>query len=133
MKLLEETLYKVLEQRLHSWADWYSRGNKAAIGYPPVSIMYWACYQTAKEKARRQAPSLPNHVEAEQVEQQVYELAQNCPLLAKALRCQYFTLGTLQYKAEQLQLSISQFKHYVDMAKIWIAARLSSSKQHKLS
>lgn len=74
MKFLEGTLYRVLEQRLQSWADWYSRSNHA-LGYPPVSIMYWACYQTAKQKARREAPRLPNHEEAEQVEQQVSELA----------------------------------------------------------
>ncbi len=128
INFLESKLTIALEQRLQIWADWFSHGNRLALGYPPVSITYWACYQMPKQKVGKQISALPAHAEAEGIEQQVYELALSSPLLAKALRCQYFTLGTLRYKAEQLHLTTSQFKLYVDMAKVWLAARLASSK-----
>ncbi len=68
INFLESKLTIALEQRLQIWADWFSHGNRIALGYPPVSITYWACYQMPKQKVGKQISALPAHAEAEGIE-----------------------------------------------------------------
>ena len=124
MSTLAPKIELYLEQRLRVWADWYSQGNSYRLGYPPVSITYFACYQQTATKMRNQPRVLPSHQDAEEIDDIVREMVKCCPILAKVLRCQYFTLGTLRQKAEKMQLSQTQFRSYVEMSKLWLAGRL---------
>lgn len=124
MSVLAPKVEIYLEQRLNTWADWYSHGNNYRLSYPPVSMTYYACYQQPAVKKRNQSNILPSNQDAEEIDDMVREMVKCCPILADVLRCQYFTIGTLRQKAEKMQLSHTQFRNYIEMSKAWLAGRL---------
>lgn len=71
---------------------------------------------------------LSTSVKAEAIEKLIAEMAQYHPAMAAALRCHYFTRGSLREKARQLQLSYSQYRHLLELAHQWLIGRLSSEK-----
>ena len=64
---------------------------------------------------------MPYDEDAEEIEQCVKKMAQQKPKTAEALRIQYLYRGTLHQKAKKINMSDTQFKVYVQMAKQWIA------------
>ena len=115
-----------VEQRLIEWADWYLRRDDHGLGYPKKSIeaqlmelggfiiKTTGCYYP------------PSHASAEEIELHLLALAKQNRQLADTLRGAYLLVGTSRQKAKRLQLSYTQFKVYLAMAKQWLAGRLSS-------
>lgn len=117
-------ILQYIERRLEEWADWYSRGNNYGLGYPSCSILYRLMKEGHIIRSSGPKP-LPTNEAAEEIESLIKIMAQQNQTMALALRCQYFTQGSLRQKAKQLNMSHTQFKHYVDMAHQWLAGRLS--------
>ncbi len=113
-----------VKARCAQWADWYSRGNFYGLGYPPCSLEY----RLLKEGCIRHTQSaqvLPTHEGAEEIEALVTAMSKQNRVMALALRCHYFTTGSLRRQAQRVNLSHTHFKHIVDMAHQWLAGRLS--------
>ncbi len=124
MSILAPNINAYLEERLYHWAEWYSCGNRFGVGYPPISITFWACYQIAKTTSRGQPAPLPSDPDAEEIQQWVERMVEHSRRLVEALYCHYFTLGTLRDKAQRIGLSHTQYRQDLEMAKVWLAGRL---------
>lgn len=129
MKISESSIDDYVNYRLEQWVDWYLRGNQYGLGYPKKSIAARLMEEGGVLINSTANYSPPTHAAAEEVEMMVKDLAKQNPKIALALRVQYFNVGTAQSKARQAGLSYSQFKVHLDMAKQWIAGRLSA-KMH---
>jgi hypothetical protein len=125
-----EQWIKIVEDRLHWWAEWYSRGNLCGLGYPPCSLEYrMMCEGTiVRSTGPRQ---LAINQDAEEIESLICEMSQYHSIMAKVLRSYYFSQGGLREKSKKMNLSHSHYKHYVDLAHQWMIGRLSSDKKQK--
>lgn len=122
---------KYLEERLHQWAEWYSRGNFCGLGYPPYSLEYRIMREGTV--VRSTGPrSFPANEAAEEIEALVCEMAQHNRNMALALRCHYFSQGGLRTKSRKLNMSHSHYKYYVDMAHQWLSGRMSNMARRPL-
>jgi hypothetical protein len=122
--MMSDTFIRYLEERLHQWADWYSRGNFYGLGYPSCSMEYRMMTEGVVTRNTRPKP-LPSNEAAEEIEKLVKEMTEYNQTMANALRWQYFLPGSLRSKAAKLDISHSHFKRYVDMAHQWLAGRLT--------
>ncbi len=114
-----------VQRRLQEWAEWFSRGNFYGLGYPSCSIEYRLMREGSITKHSGSRP-LPCNTEAEEIEKLVKELSEQNNNLAIALRCFYFTNGSLRVKAKNVAISHVYLKYYVDMAHQWLMGRLSA-------
>jgi hypothetical protein len=118
-----------VECRLEEWADWYSRGCDLGLGYPRQSTIAGLLdNQGVLTKAQGRKP-LPTHERSEEIEAFIIELVQQNSRIAKALCQFYLGKGSMTQKARVLGISYAYFKMHVDMAKQWLAGRLTS--QHR--
>ncbi|MDX1901871.1 MAG: antiterminator Q family protein [Gammaproteobacteria bacterium] len=124
---MNEPFVKYVEERLQQWAEWYSRGNLFGLGYPSCSLEYRLMTEGIIVKTTG-AKTLSSNEEAEEIEALVREMAHQNEKIALALRCQYFSCGTLRVKAKKLHISHNQFKYYVDLGHQWLAGRLSAKR-----
>lgn len=123
---MNKNLLNYLETRLHQWAEWYSKKDLQALGYPSTSHEYHFLRVGVVTKNHEPQP-LPYNEEAEEIEAFVREMAEQTPNIASALRYHYFTTGSLRVKAKKLHMSHTQFKHFIDMAHYWLAGRLNKN------
>jgi hypothetical protein len=114
-----------VERRLDHWAKWYSSGNSYGLGYPSEKIEYVLMTVGIMVKSTAAKP-VPSDEEAEEIEALVTEMAIQNDKIASALRSQYYGNGLLADRAKKLGISYPQFKIYVDMARQWLAGRLSA-------
>ncbi len=119
------SLLKYLEERLYQWAEWYSSGNCYGLGYPSRSLEYRLLHEGTLSRNPFYKP-MPSNEKAEEIEHWVKEMGQQNNLMASALRCHYFSAGSLRIKSKNLNISHTQFKYYVDMAHQWLAGRISA-------
>lgn len=124
---MNKNIHDHIEHKLEQWASWYIRAGDSGLGYPSKSmearIMEQDIYcRTAGPKY------LPSNETAEEVEALITEMFKQTPKIALALREEYFSRDTLPQKAKNIGISRSQFKVCVDMAKQWLAGRLSSGR-----
>ena len=121
-----------LEHRLEEWADWVVRIDTNCMGYPR---------KTLEARLRDEGGVLisgtgfycpPGNERAEEIERFVGDLYQQNKLLAIALRVYYLDeKSTLGHKAKKAGVSLAQYKIYLNMAKMWLAGRLSGSQEFK--
>jgi hypothetical protein len=128
---MDEKFIKYVDQRLDQWAAWYSSGNSYGLGYPRRSMEH--VLMTEGIVSRSNTPKfLPCNEDAEEIEALVVEMAKQNKKMALILRYYYFEPGALRIKAENFSANYSsiswkKFKDYVDMARQWMAGRLSAS------
>ncbi len=114
-----------IEERLHQWAEWFSRGNLVGIGYPNRSIEHRIWREGGLLiKATGEKPSPVNEA-AEEIEKLIKEMSMQSEILAAVIRCHYFSQGSLRIKSKRVGISHTQFKHYVDMAHWWLVGRIN--------
>ena len=75
----------------------------------------------------RNQPVLLSNPDAEEIEKQICILAKQTKMLADALRVYYLTVGTMEQKAKKINTSYTQLKVHLNMAKQWLAGRLTQS------
>lgn len=126
MKISDSSMQDYVHYRLDQWADWYLRGNQYGLGYPKKNIMARLIDEGGILIKGTSHHSPSTNVQAEEIEMIVKSLAKQSQKLAEALRVQYFEQGTVPFKAKRMGLSYTQFKVHVDMAKQWVAGRLSA-------
>jgi hypothetical protein len=120
-----ETMQKV-EDRLIEWAEWASHGNWFGVGYSQCSVVYRL--MTTGMLIKSTAPYIePNNEEAEEMEALICELQNQNNDLANALRIHYLMSGSLRYKAKKFSISRDRLTYHLDMARQWLAGRLSAS------
>lgn len=112
-----------LEMRLNQWAEWFSRDNQY-LSYPSCSIEYRLMKNgiIVPSTAPKQ---IPCNEEAEEIEALVKEMAEYNNEMALALRLRYFEKGMVKKRHAALNVSYSQFRFYISMARQWLAGRLS--------
>ncbi|MCE3238127.1 MAG: hypothetical protein K0R24_1108 [Gammaproteobacteria bacterium] len=115
-----------LDNRLEEWADWLIRYNHHGLGYPSKTI---------EARLRDEGGVLisgtgihypPSNERAEEMERLVVELDAHNKQLATVLRVYYLDPGLIKHKAKKANVSFSQFKVCVKMAKTWLSGRLSA-------
>lgn len=109
--------------RLDQWADWYLRNGGFGLGYPKKSVEGKLIDNGGV--LIKSTPYLACNASAEEIEHLVVELTKQNERLAQVLREQYFGLGTMPRKAKRLGFSYAYFRTQLDMAKQWMAGRLS--------
>jgi hypothetical protein len=119
-----------LDQRLIEWADWYLRQNDHGLGYPKKSIEARLMELGGFLIKMTGHYYPPSHTNAEEIEDYIRELAKQNRILADTLRSAYLGIGTGRQKAKRMQLSYTQFKVYLGMAKQWLAGRFSVGKHY---
>lgn len=129
---MNEKYIKYVEQRLDDWAAWFSSGNSYGLGYPRRTIEHVLMTEGIVSKTTKPQP-LPCNEEAEEIEALVVEMEKQNNKMAYILRHHYFEPGALRAKAhsyskQHAEVSYRKFKEYVDMAKQWLAGRLSASR-----
>lgn len=122
-----------IDCRLDEWANWYLQYGDFGLGYPRRSIEGRLMDEGGVLIKSTASRDLLCNAEAEEIEKMVLELNQQNSRLAKVLRENYFGFGTCKSKAERLAMSYSSFKTHLDMAKQWLAGRLSTSYQQSFS
>jgi hypothetical protein len=122
----EEDFMMYVERRLTQWSKWYSSGNYYGLGFHSESIEYVLMTVGIMIKSTGPKPA-PCNEKAEEIEMLVTEMACQNKKIAMALRSQYFGRGMLTERAKRLGVSYPQFKIYVDMARQWLAGRLSAN------
>jgi hypothetical protein len=115
-----------VEDRLNEWAAWVSHGNWYGLGYSPCSVLYRLMTEGILTKTT--APKmLPCNENAEEIEALIYEMWKQDQALAEALRINYLTQGSLRYKAKKFSINRDRLAYHLDMARQWLAGRLSAS------
>jgi hypothetical protein len=127
---MDDKFIEYVDQRLDQWATWYSSGNSYGLGYPQRSMEHVLMTEGVVSKAAT-PKYLPCNEEAEEIEALVVEMAKQNKKMAFILRYYYFEPGALRAKAENFSadhssISWKKFKDYVDMARQWMAGRLSA-------
>jgi hypothetical protein len=115
-----------VEQRLEHWAKWFSVNNAPGLGFHSytreyVLITLGTMVQTSTIKP------LPYDEDAEEIEDIVSDMAKYNEKMAKMLCTQYIGKGTVSERAKKLGISYARFRSYVDMARQWVAAKLSTT------
>lgn len=128
---MSEKFLDYVEYRLQQWAEWFSRGNCYGIGYPSSSIEHRLMREGTLTRNKYAKQVLICHEDAEEIEKLVKEMASYNNRMSTVLRCHYFSNGGLRDKAKQLEISHTQFKYYVDMAKQWLSGRLVTNENIK--
>ena len=114
-----------LDERIEEWADWVVRLDNHGLGYP---------HRTLEARLRDEGGVLisgtgyycpPGNERAEEIERFIAELHKRNEELAIALRVYYLETGFTKHKAKKIKLSVTQFKIYVRMARMWLAGKLS--------
>ncbi len=118
---------KYVEYRLEHWADWNKRKNDNGLGYPKESTIYRMMHIGCLSKDQHIPQTFSIPAEVDEIEQLIKQMWEQNKRIADALR--KFYLGdekNIRMKASALELSVTQFKVHVDMAKYWLAGRLSA-------
>ncbi len=121
----DDNFMNYLEQRLEHWARWYSKGNYSGLGYHSETIEYVLMTVGVVIKSTAIQP-VPCDEEAEEIEALVREMTKHNEKMAMMLRIHYFGSGLVSERAEKLGMSYGRFRVYVDMARQWLAGRLSA-------
>lgn len=124
----ERKAFKMLdyvEYRLNEWADWYSRGCYAGIGYPNKSTLALLREYQGVVIRMPGAKPLPTHEQAEEMEGLIKELVLQNERLASVLRENYLGVGTATRKAQKIGISYAHYKVQLDMGRQWLAGRLT--------
>ncbi|MCD6040302.1 MAG: hypothetical protein K0S27_1702 [Gammaproteobacteria bacterium] len=118
-----------VEKRLEHWAKWFKGGNHPGLGFRSETIEYVLMTVGIMIKSTGVKP-LPFDEDAEEIEALVTEMASYNSKIAAALRIYYFDRRKSRDRAYAIQLSATQFNHYVNMAKQWLAGRLSGYRNN---
>jgi hypothetical protein len=127
---MNEEFIHYVDRRLDEWANWYSKGNSYGLGYPQRSMEY--ILMTEGSLIKYSVPQhLPCNEDAEEIEMLICEMAKQNKTMAYILRYHYFSTGALRGKAKNFSsdytsISYRKFKEYVDLARQWLAGRLSA-------
>jgi DNA-directed RNA polymerase specialized sigma subunit len=114
-----------LELRLNEWAEWLSSGNTLGIGYPKQSIISLIREGVViSRKNNNNCSVLEVNEQVEEIEKLISEMSDYKPIMAKCLRMYYLDNLSLRSNAKKLEISYSQFKLNVLMAKQWLVGRL---------
>lgn len=120
-----ENFTAYVEKRLEHWARWFTSSHHYGLGFHSETIEYILMTVGALIKSTGVKP-LPVDEDAEEIEALVREMAEHNSKMATALRIHYFDRKKSRDRADSLQISASQFKICVNMAKQWLAGRLSA-------
>lgn len=128
--LKDEKFMKYVDARLDQWAAWYSTGNSYGLGYPRRSMEHLLMTEAVMSKSVT-SKYLPCNEDAEEIEALVVEMENQNKKMASILRHYYFEPGTLRsqakkFSSDNFSISWKKFKDYVDMARCWLAGRLSA-------
>lgn len=122
------TFEEYVEFRLQEWADWF-RGGKLGKGYPSESsINLFRNGVVINNNKYQRHHFLPVNEAAEEIEKIIVALVRFDNKIAAALKKYYLgTECTTLLKAKALGLSETTFKKYVEMAKVWVSAKLAET------
>jgi hypothetical protein len=126
----EEEFMAYVERRLDHWAKWFNSSNHYGLGFRSETIEHVLMTVGIMIKSTDIKP-LPSDEEAEEIEQLVREMACHNSKMADALRIHYFDRKKARDRSPAMQISASQFRNYVSMAKQWLAGRLSACGRNK--
>lgn len=128
---MSDEYMKYVEERLSQWAEWLSHGNWYGLGYPSCSMEYRLMMEGTVVRTDYVHRPLTCNEEAEEMEALIKEMTMQNYLMGLTIRCHYLMCGGFRVKAKQLNISYTQFKFYVNVAKHWLIGRLSSRKIFK--
>lgn len=119
------TDWSQVHARLKEWAEWFS-ANPFGLGYPTQSREYhlWK----GAGILNKNAPNIFTHARAEEIETLVNQLKAFSQPIAHVLQEHYFYPNAISEHARKLKLSSTTYKHYLEIARAWIAGGLSSKK-----
>lgn len=115
-----------VEKRLEHWAKWFSMYDDPGLGFRSYTRIYVLMTLGTMVQTSTNKP-LPYDEEAEEIEDIVSNLAYYNEKLAKILCTQYIGKGAVSERAKKLGMSYARFRSYVDMARQWMAAMLSTT------
>jgi hypothetical protein len=121
---IEDRFSEYVESRLQEWVEWFFE-DSSGLGYPRRSMEYVLMTEGIIDKTSG-ARRIPSNVAAEEIEALVLEMKKQNRRMAIALRIQYFEKRKSRDRSEALGISATQFRVYVDMARQWLAGRLSA-------
>ena len=115
---------KVLASAFNVETRWFHSNHHYGLGFHSETIEYVMMTVGVLIKSTGVKP-LPVDEDAEEIEALVVEMAEQNSKMATALRIHYFDRKKSRDRADAIQMSSTQFKNNVKMAKQWLAGRLS--------
>ena len=126
MRLKESMLY--VENRLEEWAEWFSGGNWYGLGFSNCSIVHRLMTEGVIVKAER-AVNISSNKSAEEMENLIQEMWKQNEDLANALRINYLTKGSIRFKAIKFSCDRRELASFLNMARYWLAGRLTAAQE----
>src|SRR5579862_7677339 len=117
---MNENFMAYVEKRLEHWAQWFHSNHHYGLGFHSETIEYVMMTVGVLIKSTGVKP-LPVDEDAEEIEALVVEMAEQNSKMATALRIHYFDRKKSRDRADAIQMSSTQFKNNVKMAKQWSA------------
>lgn len=124
-------ILKYIDNRLHEWANWFKKGSRAGIGYPPHSIEYRLMTEGHVIKEYLGIKPLPTHADAEEIESLMVEMMAQNRKMAEVIKNYYFEVGGIRCHAKKLKMGHAQFENHLHSARWWLAGRLSTKPEIK--
>lgn len=128
---MDNKIKRYIEYRLKEWASWY-RQQLPNLGYPNLSnegrLMIYG-------PVRLQTSTTNYDVEqpqAESIDMLLIELAVFDENTAKVIKTHYMLAGTQRDKAQSLNMAVTQYKVYLNMATSWLAGVLREEYSYEL-
>ncbi|MEE8057202.1 MAG: hypothetical protein V3T17_05130 [Pseudomonadales bacterium] len=123
---MNKSVIKYICYRLREWAKWRVYDNLPNIGYPSMSVEgRLMTYGTASGKDKTSQRSHRPHPAAEQIEDLLQEMRYYHAIEMKIISIEYLRSGTQEEKSRRMRMSASQYKTYLNLARAWLAGRLS--------
>jgi hypothetical protein len=107
---------------------WYVRNDNASLGFPNHCASYRLMTYGNVIQSSSQS-NLSYNEEAEEIENFIREMREYHKQMAQALRIQYVSNKSYKERAIEMKISYAQFKIFVEMARQWVAGRLSADIQ----
>lgn len=114
-----------IDDRLREWAEWFKRGARLGVGYPPCSIEYRLMTEGHVPREYYGLKPMPTHAAAEEMETLIAEMAAQNRKMADIIKCYYLQSGGIRRNARELHISHASFEMHLNTSRWWLAGRLS--------
>jgi hypothetical protein len=116
---------RYVDERLNNWAKWAREKVKLGVGYHSQSVEYRLITEGLLVREPGAKRPMPCDPKAEEVEELLMYMSQQCRVMADTVREMYLTDDRIENKSRRTCVSETVFKTYLAMGRWWLASRLT--------
>lgn len=117
-----------IDLRLKDWAAWLTTPAHRSLGFPQKNLVYRMMHEGhVLIRNSSKGFEFKDSEEAE-IDDAIQLLRRIEPNLAHIIYLEYLEPGTQLLKAKRMQLSVTQYRVWLDQARVWLYGYLCSHK-----